>query len=445
MIREELHVYDCIGVGFGPSNMALAIALEEKGILENCLFVEAQEDFSWHSGMLLDGTDIQHNPLRDLVTPRNPSSPYGFLAYLKAAGRLFEFLNLSAPYPPRSEYAAYVNWVGRQFKDYVFLNTRLVEMRYTTGPNGLPVVALILNDGRRLIARTVSFAPGRSNYLPPLFQGILGADIVHLSNYRYARDRWMRRKKHPRIAVVGGSQSAIEILLDLAHSARVTSICRGFGFKQKDLSAFTEQIYYPSFVDTFFAAEERMQGQITSELWRSNYGASDHDLIQSLNFKLYEQHVQDRKDIEILHNTEIIDVDQVGDVYRLTLSNRLDSKTQKLEVDGVVLATGFRNFGGAENQEPYHPLMEGLAEELTMRSDGGVVVDRDYRLGTKTKHDKAPVYVNGLSETSHGFGDAGSFSLLSVRSELIAQSIIGHLMNPGTSDLGGVARELNNV
>lgn len=424
---DQGHIFDCIGIGFGPSNVALAIALQEIGALDNCLFVEAEDDIRWHPGMLLQGADIQHNPLRDLVTPRNPGSPYGFLSYLKAAGRLFDFLNLSAPYPPRTEYAGYVNWVGRQFLDYVELNTRVVVMDYETDRAGVPLVALTLHDGRRLLARTISFAPGRSKFIPPLFQDKLGPDIVHLADYRFARDRWLERHKTPRVAVVGGSQSAIEILLDLAGRSKVTGISRGFGFKQKDLSSFTEQIYYPGFVDTFFNAGEGLQAHITRELWRSNYGAADPDVIEALNFKLYEQRVAQGDEIEILHNTEIAKVEGHGREYKLTLIDKMSRSARHLEVDGIVLATGFRNFGKAENQEPYHPLLEGLANRFAMRSDGGMLIERDYRVRTVSGLETAPVFINGLCEASHGFGDAGSFSLLSIRSEQVARALLDHL------------------
>ncbi|MRU17098.1 ornithine monooxygenase [Roseovarius sp. A21] len=444
MRHAEAHIYDCIGVGFGPSNMALAIALGEVGALDNCLFLEAQDDILWHPGMLLDGADIQHNPLRDLVTPRNPASPYGFLAYLKAQGRLFDYLNLSAPYPPRTEYAGYVNWVGRQFLDYVSLNTRVVAMTYTSDMSGTPLVAVLLDDGRRLLARSVSFAPGRSNYIPAQFESALGDDIVHLSGYRFARDRWLGRLDMPRVAVVGGSQSAIEILLDLAGRARLTGISRGFGFKQKDLSAFTEQIYYPSFVDMFFDAGEGSQHKITRELWRSNYGAADPDVIEALNFKLYEQRVRNGDSIEIVHNCEIAGVEKRGDAYAMSVTDRLSGAPRTLEVDGIVLATGFRNFGNAENQEPYHPLLDGLATRFETRADGGIAIARDYRVATLPGAATAPVFINGLCETTHGFGDAGSFSLLSVRSEQIARALVDHIAEAGAPTVPQ-PEELTNV
>ena len=45
--------YDAVGIGFGPSNLALAIALEERGDTGRMRFFERQECFGWHRDMLL--------------------------------------------------------------------------------------------------------------------------------------------------------------------------------------------------------------------------------------------------------------------------------------------------------------------------------------------------------------------------------------------------------
>ena len=63
---------DVLGIGFGPSNIALAIALEERSSPLDVHFIEAASGPCWQPQMLISGSDIQNNPLRDLVTPRNP-------------------------------------------------------------------------------------------------------------------------------------------------------------------------------------------------------------------------------------------------------------------------------------------------------------------------------------------------------------------------------------
>ena len=85
-------IYDCIGIGFGPSNIALAIALEEIEQLNGVLFLEKASAPDWQGEFLIENAgDIQHNPLRDFVTPRNPTSQYGYLSYLKAQNRFVQF------------------------------------------------------------------------------------------------------------------------------------------------------------------------------------------------------------------------------------------------------------------------------------------------------------------------------------------------------------------
>ena len=67
-------VHDLVGVGFGPSNLGLAIALDEQGSGLTTRFVERQEGFGWHRGMLLEDATMQVSFLKDLVTLRNPAS-----------------------------------------------------------------------------------------------------------------------------------------------------------------------------------------------------------------------------------------------------------------------------------------------------------------------------------------------------------------------------------
>src|ERR1700712_3496839 len=85
-------VYDFIGIGFGPSNLALAIATQEhaqrSGLAPHVCFLEKKPAFNWHEGMLIDGSTMQISFLKDLVTLRNPASRFTFVNYLNERGRL---------------------------------------------------------------------------------------------------------------------------------------------------------------------------------------------------------------------------------------------------------------------------------------------------------------------------------------------------------------------
>lgn len=446
---DRPRIYDCVGVGFGPSNIALAIALEERGLLENSLFLETHAEVFWHPGMLIEGTDIQHNPLRDFITPRNPCSPYGFLSYLKSKERLLDYLNLPMVFPPRTEYAGYVVWVARRFANYVQFSTQVSDVSYASDECGSDLIRMGSTDGRCFYARSAVIGCGRSQYVPVEFKNLLCEDIIHSDDYIWVKKKWLESWKNPRIAVVGGSQSAIEILLNLSESCDVVGITRSFGFKQKDLSPFTERIYHPEFINYFYNLPVVFQNEITKDLWRSNYGAADHDVINALTLRLYEQKVTCRQNIQLHQNSMIkkIEANPETNEYKISLVDCYNQNAAIVEVNGIIFATGYKNFGNLENQEPYHPILEGIASNLVFREDGGPDILRDYRLNNKCS---APnVYLNGLCEASHGFGDAGSFSILSIRGDVIASSLQEHIKSKQIQSkivgLGGaVMNDLNN-
>jgi L-ornithine N5-oxygenase len=113
-------MHDLIGVGFGPANLGLAIALDEQdGRPLEPLFLERSPRFTWHSGMLLRGATMQISFLKDLVTLRDPRSRFSFLCYLQDRGRLVDFVNRQDFFPTRREFHDYLEWAAASFADAV--------------------------------------------------------------------------------------------------------------------------------------------------------------------------------------------------------------------------------------------------------------------------------------------------------------------------------------
>jgi L-ornithine N5-oxygenase len=427
MMRD---IYDCIGIGFGPANIALAVMMKEAHFRGNVLFLERSLEPNWQPGMLLEGSDIQHNPLRDFVTPRNPRSRYGFLSYLESVGRLFDFLNLDQPFPPRTEYAGYVRWVAEQFAEIVSYGEEIesIEVDRSLGADLYQIQSA---DGRTRLARAIAFAPGRSPLVPPVFAKVNDRRIFHASEYLHGLDAIERDAAPNSLAIVGASQSAVEIALDLLGrypGVQLDLIWRGQGIKLKDTSPFTEHIYFPDFVDYFHAAPERLQRSLSNDLWRSNYGSADHDVISSLYLKLYEQKVTGRIRIHTHSFSEVTEIRTGATQIELSVRERNQGVLTTRRVDGVILATGYKNFGASEGRELFHPLLRDVAEQARRREDGSLHVARDFRIEGVGRHDLPPLFVNGLCESTHGFGDAGSFSLLSVRSRTIYEALSGYLL-----------------
>ncbi|MFD1045962.1 SidA/IucD/PvdA family monooxygenase, partial [Kibdelosporangium lantanae] len=129
-------LYDVVGVGFGPSNLALAIALTEHnaqvgpGERVRGRFLERQPRFGWHRGMLIEDATMQVSFLKDLVTMRNPSSGFSFLCYLRDRGRLVDFINHKNLFPLRTEFHDYFEWAAAQVEDLVTYGTNVTDLGF---------------------------------------------------------------------------------------------------------------------------------------------------------------------------------------------------------------------------------------------------------------------------------------------------------------------------
>lgn len=425
--RAENGTYDVVGIGFGPANIALAIAAEELETDLSFKFIERNASPGWQEEMLLPESDIQNHPLRDLVTPRNPKSHYTFVNFLFENDRLFEHLNLPLQHPLRLEYRQYVTWVAGHFvgsvdygceADAVF--PKLVDGRIS----GYEVA---LRSGHRIRARSVVVAPGRTPNVPTEFQGFTDPRVVHLTQFASAFEKLKRANPNPRIAVVGGSQTAVELLLHLAGnlpSASVHGINRNFGFRLKDTSPFSEEVYFPGFVNTFFHASREDKARLRRELVFTNYSSADRDVVDALYVQLYRNKIQGNKNLSLRHLTVVSGVTADEQGVHLSLTHTFKGLTEDVSVDLVVLATGFKDLGDGTLHEPYPSLLAPMAVHLDL-DHGAMAVDINYRVRLKDDASAvhAPLFLNGLCESSHGMGDAGSFSLLGLRSEAILRSL----------------------
>ena len=164
----------------------------------------------------------------------------------------------------------------------------------------------------------------------------------------------------------------------------------------------------------------------------TNYSSADGDVIHELYLKLYEQKLDGRNNVQLLPNRVIDRVSNGRDGVVLALREVHTGSMDIMAFDAVVLATGFRNLGSGEASEGYPSLLGGIADRLQLTPESVLHIGRDYDLGGRADGERLPpLYLNGLCESSHGFGDAGSFSLLSVRSETIARSLAGRLNGDG--------------
>jgi L-ornithine N5-oxygenase len=376
--------------------------------------------------MLLGGADIQNNPLRDLVTPRNPRSRYTFINYLHENGRLFKHLNLPNHFPLRKEYARYIQWVAEQVPADVEYGREVTRICLAGTVEGHNLIKVSTADGRAYYARSIVVAPGRTANIPPVFAGLDCPQVFHTSAYLPGIAD-LSNDYAGTVAVVGASQSAAEILLDLAAqlpNVNIVNVMSGYGYRLKDTSPFSEEVYFPEFVSYYFQASPEGKERLRNQLRQTNYSSADRDVIDALYLRIYEDELDGRARLTMHTNRRIDRARLVGGRVALELSEQITGHCETLIADLVILATGYRDLGVHERQEQLPPLLADLADLLRVDAQLGLSVGFDYRIeAASSARGVPPIYINGLCETTHGLGDAGSFSLLALRSKAIVQSL----------------------
>ncbi|MFV2117769.1 SidA/IucD/PvdA family monooxygenase [Streptomyces sp. Act-28] len=440
-MRISESVHDILGIGFGPANLALAIALEEKYPELDARFLEARSAPDWQPGMLLDGSDIQNHPSRDLVTLRNPRSRYSFLNYLHENGRLLRHLNLPAEFPLRKEYAGYIRWAAGHFTHVVDCEQRAARVG-TVEQDGETLYEVVTDSGRRYLGRTLVMAPGRTPYVPRPYDAVRSPRVFHLTRYLPQITALTADGDPEAVAVIGGSQSAVELALDLSRRfprARVVTYTRSHSLRLKDTSPFSEEGYFPEFTAYYHAASPASRRKLDSYMQPTNYSSADGDVLRELYLAMYEQELDGDQRLFVRGNHEATAVS--ADERSVTIDFReLHTGEQVRDtVDFAVLATGFRNMGPGPHEELHPPMLESIAPRLATEPDGRLEVSVDYRLLPADSADVLPpLFLNGLCESSHGIGDAGSFSLLSLRAGTLTDSLAAALAQraPGAEGTG---------
>ncbi|MCJ2036198.1 lysine N(6)-hydroxylase/L-ornithine N(5)-oxygenase family protein [Methylobacterium sp. J-068] len=423
---RDLPPYDLLGVGFGPSNLALAIALDERarrtGAGFRYRFLERQAGFTWHGGMLLPGSDMQICFLKDLVTLRDPTSPLTFVNYLHGQGRLQDFINLRTFYPSRVEFNDYLRWVADRFADRCAYGETVLAVEPEPAVDGrVEVLRVSTRDASGDIVerrtRNLVVAAGGTAHVPEVFgQAARDGRVFHSSAYldRVSTDRAALGldAEGARVAVVGGGQSAAEISHDL--HARFPRLCidlvfRGHALKPSDSSPFVNEIFNPAYTDFVYAQPEERRDAIVRTFRNTNYAVVDADLLAALYAILYQQKIGGLERLRLRPRHEIVGVASARDGIVLATHDRFSATDAVGTYACVILATGY-------DRSAHAPFLDPIAAYRT-----GDTVERDYKAPTVPGF--APgIYLQGYSEFSHGLSDT-LLSVVATRSQDIVDSL----------------------
>lgn len=419
--------YDVVGIGFGPANLAIAIALEEQAELDGLqyCFLEKQPRFEWHGGMLLEGTRMQVSFLKDLATLRNPASRFTFVNYLHDQHRLDSFINMGTFFPTRVEYNDYMRWAADQFSDRVHYGQEVIAIEPVEQGGEVEWVRIRsrLADGseKEVFTRNLVIGIGGYPRIPAVFAGKMGDNMVHSSRYKHEYERFGRHEA-PRIAVIGAGQSAAEIYLDLMNQyprGNMDLISRSRALHPSDDSAFVNEIFDPAFTDTIYARPEAERRDFLQQFSQTNYAVVDMAEIEQIYERLYLQKITGKEQHRYLSNRDIVAVVNDGKTVQMTLRDKDTGVEQVEEYDGVVLATGY-------NRDGHERLLAPMVDWLSVQG-----VERCYRL-PMAEGCHANVFLQGCCEETHGLSDT-LLSILAVRSQEVVDALLRREKRPAAA------------
>ncbi len=421
MSAADIDAYDLVGIGFGPSNLALAIAVDEHNARcprpedrLSALFLEKQDDFGWHRGMLFADATMQVSFLKDLVTMRNPASDFSFVSYLHAHGRLADFINYKTMYPLRVEFHDYFTWAANRMRDVVRYGHTVTDVVPVAGGDFVDVIAATPEGVRTVRARNVSVAVGLEASLPPGVEP--GARVWHNLDILH-RAASFEVPSPRRFIVVGAGQSAAESVAFL-HSryptAEICSVFFRYGYSPADDSNYANRIFDPQAVDVYFDAPADVKRMLFDYHRNTNYSVVDGDLIQDLYRRQYAEGLRGEQRLRMLNASRVTELTGGPDGVRAVVEHLPSGDREPLEADAIVFATGYRPADATR--------LLGQAGSLCLRDEESLLrVGRDYRVATDERL-RAGLYLQGGTEHAHGI-TASLLSAGAVRSGEIVTSV----------------------
>lgn len=428
-------ILDVVGIGYGPSNLGLAIALHEHNSTHaaeiTAAFVESKPRFGWHPGMLIPGTTMQISFLKDLALQRNATSEFTFLNYLHEMGRLHHFVNHQTFFPTRIEFHKYLEWAENKVDADVRYGTVATQV-HDQGDH----FRIDTDHGGHLStlkARNVVLAGGLTAQLP---QGVHPSSRqFHNHNLLFDLQK-LPSTDHNRFVVVGAGQSAAEVASYLHKTyprAEVHAVFGKYGYSPSDDSPYANRIFDPSAVDDYYNSPVELRKKLLDYHRGTNYSAVDLPLIEELYSIEYAERVDDSRRLFVHGASAVLSADDSNDGVRVTVEHRPTGQKQELDVDAVVYATGFTPMDLPAILGPLH-------------NDNGVVdgarVGRDYQLRTATKT-VGRIYLQGGTEDTHGL-TSSLLSNIAIRSGEIVDSIAQRITPPAPADPGFSSRALSS-
>lgn len=390
-MAERIH--DVAGVGIGPFNLGLAALAEPIAGLD-AIFIDENDGFDWHPGLLLDGVTLQTPFMADLVTLADPTSPYSFLNYLKTTGRIYAFYIREDFHILRAEYNQYCRWVCDRLDSLVF-GTRAVDIRHDAAADcyRIAVEDTATGQARTIAARRLVLGTGPSVHFPACCRD-LGGCVTHATDYKPQRDALQAKDS---ITVIGSGQSAAEVFYDLLGDIdrfgyRLDWFTRSPRFFSLAYDKLTLEMTSPEYVDYFHGLSEHTRHGL-GQRHKGLYKGIDESLINAIYDRLYELDINGGANVGLQANTELRDAahDPADDAITLALHQHEQGAAFSHRTQALVLATGF-----AYRVPAY---VDGIADRIRWDDHGRFDVSRGYAVD----HANREIFVQNAEIHTHGF------------------------------------------
>lgn len=410
------NIYDILGVGIGPFNLSLAALADDTEL--DCIFLDENNRFDWHPGLMFEDAKLQVPFLADAVSLVEPRSKWSFLAYLKERHRLFPFYFREQWHIEREEYNDYLQWLSTSLKNCLF-NTRVLSITWIESHNSFQVCT---SGGEEYFARNISLGIGTQAALPSPVQSFLrdglSAQVIHSGQYLDNLDSISRLGS---VTVLGSGQSGAEIVLDLLQRNRIQRqniswFTRSSAFAPMEYSKLGLQHFTPDYTKFFHALKFETREELIQKQWQLYKGISA-DTISDIHDELYRRDRYGAEMPVLQPNMELDSVEIKGEKLWLMFQHTLKDRRESVETDGLICATGYRPRD-----------WESLFKNVTFEKNNGVAaVDLDQRLQVSANGNSisGDVYVQNVELATHGVGTP-DLGLAAWRSAVIINTALGY-------------------
>ncbi|MCC5037101.1 SidA/IucD/PvdA family monooxygenase [Streptomyces sp. WAC 00631] len=428
MTAAAEHPYDLVGIGIGPFNLSLAALADGVPGLRT-LFLDARPRFSWHPGLLLEGTVLQVPFLADLVTMADPTSPWSYLNYLRAHDRMFPFFFSERLHIPRREYDHYCRWAAERLPSCRF-DAEVTSVEWD-GPAGVFRVEHRSAAGRRssVAARRIVLGVGTEPVLPEVLRPLPAAGhrgrVLHSADYRTHRARLAAEDD---VTVIGAGQSGAEVVLDLlrhqdgdgAGGPYVRWLARTPAFAPMEYSKIGLEHFTPDYIRYFRGLPPEVRDRLVREQWQLYKGVSEETLAE-IHDALYERTIGGTEPRAALHpGVEITGAEAVPGGFLLRCHHAQQDSRFEVRTSAVVAATGYA---------AVRPAFLGPVAGLVDWDDRGRYrIDGEYRVALDPAV-TGSLYVQNAELHTHGVG-APDLTLGAWRAATILNAVAGRPVCP---------------